>query len=54
MVEFYVDDVEISIFRSLSVDWVGGGLFIIMDDFLQFMEVLNIGKFINCSIYEVM
>jgi CubicO group peptidase (beta-lactamase class C family) len=40
MVEMYLDDVEVSGYRSLSVDWAGGGIVSTTGDLLRFHQAL--------------
>ncbi|NRA52277.1 MAG: beta-lactamase family protein, partial [Phaeodactylibacter sp.] len=54
MAELYLDDTEISTFKSLSADWAGGGLLTTTDDLIRFMEALNTGQLINRSTYQSM
>ncbi|MRI01401.1 serine hydrolase [Kriegella sp. EG-1] len=41
LAELYVDDTEISSFKSLSADWAGGGMATTSQDLLQFHKALN-------------
>ncbi|WP_339916621.1 serine hydrolase domain-containing protein [Yeosuana marina] len=39
--EFYVEDIALSSFRSLSADWGGGGLVSTTQDLIRFLKALN-------------
>lgn len=41
MAEFYVGDIELSSFKSLSADWGGGGLISTTHDLIQFLRAFN-------------
>lgn len=45
--EFYVDDIEVGHFRSLSADWGGGGLVTTSKDLLKFHKGLNEGTLLS-------
>jgi CubicO group peptidase (beta-lactamase class C family) len=40
MAEMYLEDVEVSGYRSLSVDWAGGGIISTTEDLLRFHQAL--------------
>ncbi|MFD0796283.1 serine hydrolase domain-containing protein [Maribacter chungangensis] len=47
LAELYVDDAEISSFKSLSADWAGGGLATTAQDLLKFHKALNEEKLVS-------
>lgn len=47
MAEFYVDDIEVGHFTSLSADWAGGGLVTTSKDLLKFHKGLNEGALLS-------
>jgi D-alanyl-D-alanine carboxypeptidase len=47
MAEIYVDDIDISGYTSLSLDWAGGGLLTTNQDLLKFHQALMSGKLIS-------
>jgi len=44
LAELYVDEVEISTYASLSIDWAGGGLVTTTEDLLKFQQALFAGE----------
>lgn len=54
MAELYVEDLEISRFTSLSLDWAGGGLLTTADDLLKFHQALLNGQLISESSFQKM
>lgn len=47
LAEIYVDDTDISTFKSLSADWAGGGLATTSKDLLKFHKALNEDKLLS-------
>lgn len=47
LAELYMDDTEISSFKSLSADWAGGGLATSSKDLLKFHKALNEKKLVS-------
>jgi len=45
--ELYVNDFEVSNFKSLSADWAGGGLISTSEDLVKYQEALFSGKIIS-------
>jgi D-alanyl-D-alanine carboxypeptidase len=54
MAEFYVDETEISLYESLSVDWAGGGLVTTTEDLIKFHQALFSGELLSESSLEKM
>lgn len=54
MSELYVEDLEISDFTSLSLDWAGGGLLTTTDDLMKFHRALMGGKLVAQSSLDKM
>jgi len=49
MAELYIDETEISTYKSLSIDWAGGGLVSTTEDLLKFHQALFSGEIISLS-----
>ena len=47
LAELYVDEVEISTYASLSIDWAGGGLVTTTEDLLKFQQALFAGEIVS-------
>jgi D-alanyl-D-alanine carboxypeptidase len=47
MAELYVEDLEISTYTSLSLDWAGGGLLTTCEDLLKFDQALMNGEIVS-------
>jgi D-alanyl-D-alanine carboxypeptidase len=47
MAEFYLDQMEISQYQSLSIDWAGGGLATTTEDLFKFHQALFSGELIS-------
>lgn len=47
MAEFYVGDMEVSSFQSLSADWGGGGLVSTTQDLITFLKAYNSNKLVK-------
>ncbi len=54
MAELYVEDLEISTYTSLSLDWAGGGLLTTCEDLMKFEQALINGKIISPTSFEKM
>lgn len=54
MAELYVDDLEISGYTSLSLDWAGGGLLTTTEDLMKFHRALMSGKLVSQGSLEKM
>jgi D-alanyl-D-alanine carboxypeptidase len=54
MAELYVDDIEISTYTSLSLDWAGGGLLTTSEDLMSFEQALINGKIVSPTSFEKM
>lgn len=50
----YIDEVNIAPYKSLSLDWAGGGLATTMDDLLKFQIALNTNVLISADSYQFM
>lgn len=54
MAELYAEDLEISTYTSLSLDWAGGGLLTTCEDLLKFDQALMNGKIVSPTSFEKM
>jgi D-alanyl-D-alanine carboxypeptidase len=54
MLEVYVDGVDYSKARSLSMDWTGGGIVSTLSDLLTFIKALNEGQLVDADTLERM
>ena len=54
MAKFYVGDVELSSFKSLSADWGGGGLVSTSGNLITFLEAYNTNKLVKKNTRHVM
>lgn len=54
LAEFYIDKNDISQYKSLSIDWAGGGTVSTTEDLLKFHEALLSGKIIEARTLECM
>jgi len=54
LVGLYMDEVNIAPYKSLSLDWAGGGLATSMDDLLKFQIALNTNALIEAETYAFM
>jgi len=50
MLPFYADEIEVSSFQSLSLDWAGGGIVSTTEDLIQFEEALLNGELVENSL----
>ena len=54
MAELYVEDLEISTYTSLSLDWAGGGLLTTCEDLMKFEQALMNGEIVSPTSFEQM
>ncbi len=54
LLPFYADDIEVSSFQSLSLDWAGGGIVSTTKDLIRFEEALLNGELVEASTLEQM
>ncbi|WP_417611937.1 serine hydrolase domain-containing protein [Owenweeksia hongkongensis] len=54
MAELYVEDLEISTYTSLSLDWAGGGLLTTCEDLMKFEQALINGEIVSPTSFEKM
>jgi D-alanyl-D-alanine carboxypeptidase len=54
ILSFYADDIEVSSFQSLSLDWAGGGVVSSTQDLIRFEEALLNGELVKGSTLEQM
>lgn len=52
--EFYVVDIDISTFKSISADWAGGGIVSTSVDLISFQRALFTGKIIKPVTFKIM
>ncbi|TXB62854.1 serine hydrolase domain-containing protein [Phaeodactylibacter luteus] len=50
----YLEELEVSTYRSLSADWAGGGLLATADDLARFMQALAYGEVLPKSTWQSM
>ena len=54
MLGVYIDGIDFSDKKALSMDWSGGGIVTTMDDLLKFMTALETGELLSEDTYEQM
>jgi len=54
LAEVYMDDLEVSTFRSMSIDWGGGGIVSTSEDLLRFIKSLVEGTLIQEETFDRM